>query len=301
VVGVHDDLEVENVKGAKPLQTNEERMRMIGACKWVDQVVLSKKYSPDYLTLLQEYDCDFAMHGSDVNLNAEGKDPFASVKAAGCLRVIEREGSLSSTQIIERLLRITSKDPMVQKKSQDERDAESYLLTTHQLSQFMNTSRQRPHVPLHGQTVVYIAGSFDIPHAGHSYLLRIAKSLGDYLIVGVHEDSTVEAHTGRPCVMNLFERTMNVLATMDVDEVVFDAPFIMTDDMLQKLAVNIVVEFKGLPGGDSSIDYPRDSTDTLQGLRKAEQVTSTIDRIGSKLTHLLSAAPPTQTTHTGAS
>ncbi len=42
--------------------------------------------------------------------------------------------------------------------------------------------------------------------------------------------------------MNLFERAMNVLGCRDVDEVVFDAPFIITEHMIQFLHIDVVVE-----------------------------------------------------------
>ncbi|KAH0923560.1 hypothetical protein HID58_023578 [Brassica napus] len=39
--------------------------------------------------------------------------------------------------------------------------------------------------------VVYIAGAFDLFHAGHVGILRRARELGDFLLVGIHNDQTV--------------------------------------------------------------------------------------------------------------
>lgn len=54
VVGVHSAAEIEKTKKAAPVQTDEERMRLVGGVKWVDEVVLSTSYSPDYLAVLKQ-------------------------------------------------------------------------------------------------------------------------------------------------------------------------------------------------------------------------------------------------------
>ena len=38
--------------------------------------------------------------------------------------------------------------------------------------------------PAAGETVVYVAGAFDLFHAGHAAFLEAARALGDYLLVG---------------------------------------------------------------------------------------------------------------------
>lgn len=39
--------------------------------------------------------------------------------------------------------------------------------------------------------IVYIDGSFDMLHIGHIKTLKKAKSMGDYLIVGLYDDETI--------------------------------------------------------------------------------------------------------------
>lgn len=42
---------------------------------------------------------------------------------------------------------------------------------------------------------------------------RAAKELGDFLLVGIHDDYTVNKHKGRNFpIMNLHERTLSVLS-----------------------------------------------------------------------------------------
>src|SRR4051794_5796436 len=88
----------------------------------VDFVVLSTKYSPDYKSVFEMHNCDFCIHGDDINLNAEGKDPFAEVKALGKFRSIPRLDEISTTEIITRLLKATAKDLRLQQRTSEEED-----------------------------------------------------------------------------------------------------------------------------------------------------------------------------------
>lgn len=59
-------------------------------------------------------------------------------------------------------------------------------------------------------TTVWVNGCFDILHPGHIELFKVAKSLGDRLIVGVDEDEKVKKDKGfdRPINSLLFRKTM---------------------------------------------------------------------------------------------
>jgi len=46
--------------------------------------------------------------------------------------------------------------------------------------------------------LLYFFSSYDMVHFGHANSLRQAKSLGDYLIVGVHTDEEITKHKGPP-------------------------------------------------------------------------------------------------------
>jgi cytidyltransferase-like protein len=61
--------------------------------------------------------------------------------------------------------------------------------------------------------IVYIDGAFDLFHVGHIDILREAKKLGTYLIVGVHSDQVVNKKRGNGYpIMNLHERVLSVLS-----------------------------------------------------------------------------------------
>ena len=69
--------------------------------------------------------------------------------------------------------------------------------------------------------------------------------------------------------MSLFERAMNVLGCRDVDEVVFDAPFVITRTMTEFLHIDVVVRPVGV-----NIDYGEDSANPYQNFEneKGENV-----------------------------
>ena len=70
-------------------------------------------------------------------------------------------------------------------------------------------------------------------HFGHANAMRQAKSLGDKLIVGVHSDEEV-IHNKGPPVYKSEERYRMARAIRWVDEVVENAPYVTTLDMLEK-------------------------------------------------------------------
>jgi glycerol-3-phosphate cytidylyltransferase len=66
---------------------------------------------------------------------------------------------------------------------------------------------------------IFTGGTFDLFHNGHLNILRQAKSLGGYLIVGVSTDELIRAYKEEP-IMTL-ENRMEIISHIDfVDEVV---------------------------------------------------------------------------------
>jgi len=75
-----------------------------------------------------------------------------------------------------------------------------------------------------GETIVFTNGVFDLLHPGHLRYLKLARALGDVLIVGVNSDRSVRANKGpsRP-VMPEAERAevLSALACVEA-AVIFD-------------------------------------------------------------------------------
>jgi len=59
--------------------------------------------------------------------------------------------------------------------------------------------------------LVFTNGCFDIIHAGHIRYLKKAKSLGDYLIVGINSDSSVQKIKGNTRPINCLKHRLEVL------------------------------------------------------------------------------------------
>ena len=83
---------------------------------------------------------------------------------------------------------------------------------------------------------VFVNGTFDLLHPGHISLLNWAKTLGDYVIVGIDTDDRVREKKGptRP-IYNQTDRGLMLIALESVDEVrYFDS-----DESLESLVKEI--------------------------------------------------------------
>ena len=71
---------------------------------------------------------------------------------------------------------------------------------------------------------------------------RIFLQRGDYLIVGIHGDAVVNRERGSNLpLMNLHERVLSVLGCRFVDDVLIDAPWVITPDMIASLNIAEVI------------------------------------------------------------
>lgn len=162
----------------------------------------------EYIKFLTEkYNIDLFVHGDDPCLDSQGRDVYAQVKAEGRFRTVKRTEGVSSTELVGRMLLMT-KDHLryslegVEKvnihtrqglakldrekdKKKDPDDGShqptlqsfgthvrktrvSRLLpTTRRISQFSEGQAPKP-----GDKVVYIDGSWDMFHPGHTEILR---------------------------------------------------------------------------------------------------------------------------------
>ncbi len=80
----------------------------------------------------------------------------------------------------------------------------------------------------------------DLFHYGHVELLRQARALGDYLLVGVHSDDAVLSHK-RKTILTMEERVACVAACRYVDEVLPNAPWVTDRGWIEKHNIHLVV------------------------------------------------------------
>ncbi len=66
----------------------------------------------------------------------------------------------------------------------------------------------------------FTCSAFDLFHAGHVMMLREAKSVCDYLIVGIQTDPTIDRPEKNKPIQGIFERYVQVSSCKYVDEIV---------------------------------------------------------------------------------
>lgn len=239
VVGVHSDAEIAKHKGP-PVFTQEERYKIVNSIKWVDEVVQDAPYITS-LETLEKYDCDFCVHGSDTTLDADGLDTYRFVKAAGKYRECHRTIGVSTTDLVDRMLAATSSDGTARPETPCSR-LSRFLPSTRKIIQFSSSYGEGPKP---SDKVVYVAGAFDIFHVAHVDFLEQVSKLGDYIIVGLFSDKIISRHRGDNFpIMNLQERVLSVLACKFVHEVVIEAPYSITEELIDHFKVDIVCHGK---------------------------------------------------------
>lgn len=76
---------------------------MVGAVKWVDEVIPDAPYAitEEFMhKLFDEYNIDYIIHGDDPCLLPDGTDAYALAKKAGRYKQIKRTEGVSSTDIV---------------------------------------------------------------------------------------------------------------------------------------------------------------------------------------------------------
>jgi cytidyltransferase-like protein len=100
VVGVLSDETVAAYK-RRPVMTMEERVAVIAACRYVDEVIPGSPYRVSQ-EFLDEHGLAVVVHGDDIG--AEGvADVYGPVHAAGRLRLVPRVGDISTSTLLDRI------------------------------------------------------------------------------------------------------------------------------------------------------------------------------------------------------
>lgn len=228
VVGVHTDTAIEKHKGP-PVMTQDERYAAVRACKWVDKVVEDAPYVTQ-LEILEQHGVSFCVHGEDITTDENGNDCYQSIKDAGKYREIKRTEGVSTTDLVGRMLLLT-RDHFVS-------DTPPSAFIQNTLGHFRASTKP----PKPGDRVIYVDGAFDLFHVGHAEILQAAHQQGDYVLVGIHKDQEINQHKGSNFpIMNKYERLLSVLSCKWVDDVIVDAPFIVTEEFIKEHNVSLVV------------------------------------------------------------
>lgn len=87
--------------------------------------------------------------------------------------------------------------------------------------------------------VGFSASTFDLLHAGHIMMLREAKSVCDYLIVGLQVNPKIDRPEKNEPVQSIVERYIQLAAVKYVDEIVPYATEGDLEDILEAYPINI--------------------------------------------------------------
>jgi rfaE bifunctional protein nucleotidyltransferase chain/domain len=109
------------------------------------------------------------------------------------------------------------------------------------------------------QKIVFTNGCFDLIHRGHVFYLNEAKKLGDFLIVALNSDQSVQRLKGPSRPIQLEEDRMYIMAGLEcVDAVVLfheDTPLSLIKSILPDVLVK---------GGDYTTDNIVGAQEVLQ-------------------------------------
>jgi glycerol-3-phosphate cytidylyltransferase-like family protein len=92
-----------------------------------------------------------------------------------------------------------------------------------------------------GASVVYIDGSWNYLHEAQEHVIRRAAQSGDYLIVGVHDDETHKEEMGSWPKERFADRVARLHKHHLVSAVLENAPWHVSESLLDTLAINTVI------------------------------------------------------------
>lgn len=92
---------------------------------------------------------------------------------------------------------------------------------------------------LNSKKIIYVDGVFDLLHIGHLNLLKEAKKLGNYLLVGVVLDEDAESYKRKP-IIPYNERELLINSLQCVDKTI-PAVLHITEQFIKENSINLVI------------------------------------------------------------
>ncbi|KAK3359067.1 hypothetical protein B0T25DRAFT_85372 [Lasiosphaeria hispida] len=104
-VGVHSDEAILENKGPT-VMTLKERVLATDACRWTTKSIPNAPYVTQ-LDWISHFGCKYVVHGDDITSDGSGEDCYRFVKAADRFKVVKRTPSISTTDLVGRMLLCT--------------------------------------------------------------------------------------------------------------------------------------------------------------------------------------------------
>ncbi|KAH6641689.1 hypothetical protein F5144DRAFT_507156 [Chaetomium tenue] len=207
-VGIHSDEAILENKGPTVMNL-KERLLAIDACRWVTKSIAHAPYVTQ-LDWISHFGCRYVVHGDDITSDSGGEDCYRFVKAADRFRVVKRTPSISTTDLVGRMLLCTrghfihslerTLAGLEGSGTEAERRAEGQAMAERVRLYATDETAKRPGAdvwfwgadngfrelfkgvgPKPGQRVVYVDGGFDLFSSGHIEFLRLVTEAEEEL------------------------------------------------------------------------------------------------------------------------
>lgn len=97
----------------------------------------------------------------------------------------------------------------------------------------------------------FVASAFDLLHSGHIVMLEEAKSVCDYLIVGLQIDPSIDRPTKNKPAQTVVERYLQLRGCKYVDEII---PYITESD-LEDILLSMKIDIRILGDEYKDLDF----------------------------------------------
>lgn len=240
IAGVHGDADIMQNKG-KPVMDQVERARMISAVRWVDEIQENVPYG-NILNTLNDYNCNFCVHGDDIARDANGNDIYQECKDTNRFRECKRTEGISTTELIDRILLGTDMNFFGPEFSRKGSKKKSRIMPREYYEEKIKEFTPPNSFPKEGDTILYTQGVFDLFHSGHVNYLEKCKNSeqNGFLIVGILSDEEVNRVYGTFPITNVHERALALLSCRYVDQVVIGVSFCVTEEIISKHKVTVL-------------------------------------------------------------
>ena len=105
------------------------------------------------------------------------------------------------------------------------------------------------HIKSKNKKIVLTNGCFDILHPGHIHLLQEAKKLGNFLIVAINSDNSVNKLKGSGRPFNRLSSRIKMLTSLACVDLVISFNEISPENIIKKISPDILVK-----GGDYKVN-----------------------------------------------
>lgn len=218
------------------VMTLRERLLATDACRWVTKSIAHAPYVTQ-LDWISHFGCKYVVHGDDITSDGGGEDCYRFVKAADRFKVVKRTPSISTTDLVGRML-LCTKGHFIKDLERvlagedghgtvDERKATGEAMKERIRLYATDETARNPGVdvwfwsgkqdaakkektgvftelfkgkgPKPGQRVVYVDGGFDLFSSGHIEFLRSVTQTEEELArkEGWYSQQAVEERKGK--------------------------------------------------------------------------------------------------------